>query len=70
MELILRLFGIGPGDEIIVPAYTYTATASVTQHVGAKLVFVDCAKDSFEIDYEQLINLITPKTALRTWKKY
>ena len=62
MELILRLFGIGPGDEIIVPAYTYTATASVTQHVGAKLVFVDCAKDSFEIDYEQLINLITPKT--------
>ncbi|MBQ8721680.1 MAG: DegT/DnrJ/EryC1/StrS family aminotransferase [Paludibacteraceae bacterium] len=62
MELVLRLFGIGPGDEVIVPAYTYTATASVTQHVGAKLVFVDCAKDSFEIDYEQLINLITPNT--------
>lgn len=41
MEMVLRLLGVGPGDEVIVPAYTYTATASVVQHVGAKLVMVD-----------------------------
>ena len=40
-----------PGDEVIVPAYTYTASASVVEHVGAKIVFIDCAKNSYEMDY-------------------
>ena len=62
MELILRVLGIGPGDEVIVPAYTYTATASVVCHVGAKLVLVDVAPDSFEMDYNKLFEAITPKT--------
>ena len=62
MEMLLHLLGIGPGDEVIVPAYTYTATASVTQHVGAKLVMVDSQKDSLEMDYDQLEKAITEKT--------
>lgn len=62
MELILRVLGIGPGDEVIVPAYTYTATASVVCHVGAKLVLVDIAPNSFEMDYDKLIEAITPNT--------
>lgn len=62
MELILRVLGIGPDDEVIVPAYTYTATASVVCHVGAKLVMVDVAPNSYEIDYLKLADAITPKT--------
>ena len=54
LEMILRLLGIGPGDEVITTAYTYTASASVVEHVGAKLVLVDVAKDSYEMDYEKL----------------
>lgn len=62
MEMVLHLLGIGLGDEVIVPAYTYTATASVTQHLGAKLVMVDSQKDSVEMDYDQLEQSITEKT--------
>ena len=62
MEMVLHLLGIGAGDEVIVPAYTYTATASVVQHVGAKIVFVDSLKDSVEMDYDQLEKAITEKT--------
>lgn len=61
-ELALRLLGIGPGDEVIVPAYTYTASAAVVCHVGAKLILVDVQKDSLEMDYDQLDKLITSKT--------
>ena len=62
MEMVLHLLGVGPGDEVIVPAYTYTATASVVQHVGAKIVFVDSQKDSVEMDYDQLEAAITERT--------
>lgn len=62
MELVLRLFGIGPGDEVITCAYTYTATASVTCHVGAKVVMVDTAPGSFEMDYTKLADAITERT--------
>ena len=62
MEMVLHLLGVGPSDEVIVPAYTYTATASVVQHVGAKLVFVDSQKDNVEMDYGQLADAITDKT--------
>ena len=62
MELILHLLGVGPGDEVITSAYTYTATASVTCHVGAKVVMVDTAPDSFEMDYDKLAEAITPRT--------
>jgi len=62
MELTLRILGIGPGDEVITSAYTYTATASVIEHVGAKLVIVDTALDSFEMDYTSLADAITEKT--------
>ena len=62
MEMALHLLGIGPGDEVIVPAYTYTATASVVQHVGAKLVFVDSQKDCVEMDYDKLADAITERT--------
>jgi dTDP-4-amino-4,6-dideoxygalactose transaminase len=61
-EMTLHLLGIGEGDEIIVPAYTYTASASIVCHVGAKLVFVDVQKDSLEMDYDQLEKAITSKT--------
>ena len=62
MELILRVLDVGPGDEVITSAYTYTATASVTCHVGAKVVMVDTAPDSFEMDYDKLADAITEKT--------
>lgn len=62
MELVLRVLGVGVGDEVIVPAYTYTATASVACHVGAKVVMVDCASDSFEMDYSKLADAITERT--------
>ena len=61
-ELALRLLGIGEGDEVITSAYTYTASASVICHVGAKLVLIDTAKDSFEMDYEQLEGAINGNT--------
>ncbi|MBE6625237.1 MAG: DegT/DnrJ/EryC1/StrS aminotransferase family protein [Ruminococcaceae bacterium] len=61
-EIALRLLGIGEDDEIITTAYTYTATASVVCHVGAKLILVDIQKDNFEMDYDKLESLITPKT--------
>ncbi|WKU22750.1 DegT/DnrJ/EryC1/StrS family aminotransferase [Priestia megaterium] len=62
MELTLRILGIGPGDEVITSAYTYTASASVIDHVGAKIVLVDTAPDSFEMDYSKLSKAITEKT--------
>lgn len=61
-EMALRVLGVGPGDEVIVPAYTYTASASVVCHVGAKLVLVDCQKDSFEMDYDQMRRKINERT--------
>lgn len=62
LESTLRLLGIGPGDEVITSAYTYTASCSVICHVGAKPVLVDVAPDSYEMDYEKLKNAITEKT--------
>lgn len=62
MEMVLHLLGVGPGDEVIVPAYTYTATASVVQHVGAKLMMIDSQKDSVEMDYSLLEQAITERT--------
>lgn len=62
LEMVLRLLDIQPDDEVIVPAYTYTATASVTQHVGCKLVLVDSQKDNVEMDYDKLADAITEKT--------
>ncbi|MGM0923280.1 MAG: DegT/DnrJ/EryC1/StrS family aminotransferase [Bacillota bacterium] len=62
MELTLRILGIGPGDEVITSAYTYTASASIIDHIGAKIVFVDTAPDSFEMDYSKLADAITEKT--------
>ena len=62
MEMVLHLLGIGPGDEVIVPAYTYTASASVVTHVGARLVMVDSQKDCVEMDYDKLAYAITEKT--------
>ena len=61
-EMALRVLGIGPGDEVITTAYTYTATASVICHVGATPVLVDTQKNSFEMDYDRLEALITPRT--------
>ena len=62
LEMVLHLLDIQPEDEVIVPAYTYTATASVTQHVGCKLVLVDSQKDNVEMDYDKLAAAITEKT--------
>jgi len=62
MEMVLHLLNLGPEDEVIVPAYTYTASASVVQHVGAKLVLVDSQKDNVEMDYDQLADAITERT--------
>lgn len=62
MELTLRILGVGPGDEVITTAYTYTASASVIDHVGAKIVLVDVAPDSFEMDYSKLADAITSRT--------
>ena len=61
-EMALRILGIGEGDEVIVPAYTYTASASIVCHVGAKLIFVDVQQDSLEMDYAAVEAAITPKT--------
>ena len=61
-EMALRLLGIGEGDEVIVPAYTYTASASIVCHVGATLVFADVQTNSLEMDYDQVETLITPRT--------
>lgn len=62
LELTLRVLGIGPGDEVIVPAYTYTATASVVAHVGAKVVMIDSQKDNVEMDYQAMAAAITNRT--------
>ncbi len=62
LEMALRLVGVGPEDEVIVPAYTYTASASVTQHVGCRLVMVDSQKDNVEMDYDKLAEAITERT--------
>ncbi|MBZ6006054.1 DegT/DnrJ/EryC1/StrS family aminotransferase [Paraclostridium bifermentans] len=62
MEMTLRVLGIGPGDEVITSAYTYTASASVIHHVGAKIVLVDTAEGSYQMDYEKLREAITEKT--------
>lgn len=62
LEGVLRILGVGEGDEVIVPAYTYTATASVVCHVGAKPVMVDTIKDGFEMDYDKMADAITEKT--------
>ncbi|MBR5027501.1 DegT/DnrJ/EryC1/StrS aminotransferase family protein [Candidatus Saccharibacteria bacterium] len=61
-EMVLKVLGVGPGDEVITSAYTYTASASVIDHVGAKIVLVDTKKDSYEMDYDALENAITEKT--------
>lgn len=62
MEMVLHLLDLKPDDEVIVPAYTYTATASVTQHIGCKLVMVDSQKDCVEMDYDKLSEAITEHT--------
>ena len=62
LELVLKVLGVGPGDEVITSAYTYTASASVISHVGATIVLCDTAPDSYEMDYDKLPNLITNKT--------
>lgn len=62
MEMVLHLLDLNPDDEVIVPAYTYTATASVTQHIGCKLVMVDSQKNSVEMDYGKLSEAITEHT--------
>ena len=64
MEMVLHLLDLKPEDEVIVPAYTYTASASVTQHVGCKLVLVDSQKDCVEMDYDKLADAITEKTKM------
>ncbi|MBR4857652.1 MAG: DegT/DnrJ/EryC1/StrS family aminotransferase [Clostridia bacterium] len=62
LELNLRVLGIGEGDEVIVPAYTYTASASAAIHVGATVIFIDSKPDSFEMDYDLMEEAITEKT--------
>ena len=61
-ELNLRILGIGPGDEVLAPAYTYTATASAVIHAGAMVKFIDCQKNSLEMDYDAMEAAITEKT--------
>ncbi|MCM1060944.1 MAG: DegT/DnrJ/EryC1/StrS family aminotransferase [Eubacterium sp.] len=61
-EMTLRVLEVGEGDEVIVPAYTYTATASVAAHVDAKIVMIDCEKGKFTMDYDRLEAAITEKT--------
>ena len=58
----MQLLGIGPGDEVIVPAYTYSASCSIIYHVGAIPVMIDCAKDSFEMDYDLMEEAINERT--------
>src|ERR1035437_391689 len=62
MELTLRLLGVGEGDEVITSAYTYTASASVALHVGAKIKLCDISEGTYEMDYNKLESLITEKT--------
>lgn len=62
MEMTLRLLGVGPGDEVITSAYTYTASASVITHVGATVVLVDSGENSFHVDYDGIADAITEKT--------
>lgn len=62
LELALRALGIGPGDEVITSAYTYTASASVVCHVGAKLVLIDTKEDSWEMDYDRMADAINERT--------
>ena len=62
LEMSLRVLGIGPGDEVITSAYSYTASASPVVHVGATLVLVDTQKDAYEMDYDAVARAITPKT--------
>ncbi|MBR2776819.1 MAG: DegT/DnrJ/EryC1/StrS aminotransferase family protein, partial [Prevotella sp.] len=62
LESILRILGIGPGDEVITSAYTYTASASPVCHVGAKLVLIDTQPDSYEMDYEKMADAINEHT--------
>lgn len=62
MEMALRVLNIGPGDEVITTAYTYTASASVINHVGAKIIMIDTLENSFQLNYEQIANAITEKT--------
>lgn len=62
LELTLKILGIGHGDEVITSAYTYTASASVIEHVGAKIVLCDISKNSYEMDYDSLKHLINEKT--------
>ena len=61
-EMALHVLGVGPGDEVIVPAYTYTATASIVYHVGAKIVMIDCQENSLEMDYDKVASAITEHT--------
>lgn len=61
-ELTLRILGVGPGDEVIVPAYTYTASASVIYHVGATPIIIDCKEGSYEMDYAKVERAITERT--------
>jgi putative capsular polysaccharide biosynthesis protein len=61
-EMTLRILGVGAGDEVIIPAYTYTASASVVEHVGATLVMIDCEPGKFTMDYEKLEAAITERT--------
>lgn len=62
MEMTLRILGVGPGDEVITSAYTYTASAAVIYHVGAKIILIDTAPNSYEMDYNKLADAITEKT--------
>ena len=62
MESILRVLGVGPGDEVITSAYTYTATASVICHVGARPILIDTKPGTFEMDYQKMAEAITPNT--------
>lgn len=62
MEMTLRALGVGPGDEVITTAYTYTASASVVAHVGAKLILVDVKPGTFQIDFDQVEAALTEKT--------
>ena len=62
MEVFLRWWGIGPGDEVIIPVYTYCASANVVLHTGAKAVMVDISKDDFNIALKKIEVAITPKT--------
>ena len=62
MEMALHIMGVGPGDEVIMPAYTYTASASVVAHVGATIVMVDSQKGNVEMDYDKLAEAITERT--------